>query len=577
MVALGKAAAFAAAPLLYHVGVWGQSALEPVLKGLAAIPVIGLTDFSRYAVVGGLVLGLVIGSIGGLVLAWAVTQFRRKWLKLEEGSEKFRRWHDKGWVKFFERVLVGRRARSVRKVLSKRPRYVRKVGVILAVILVVGCAIGLKRFQDELARRYVTQALTRVNGAEVNIDRLDLAALAGRIMLAGIAVTDPEQPAQNRISIGELAADASVWNLLLGRVVVSDLAIRDVRLDEARATPGYVLPAGERWQPPALDFDPSRYNVQDAAKLEQYFKDARRIRERLNTLREYIPAGTDEQAEEQKPPVPEHYLAYLQARAPVPPAPRVIVERLTIEGVPVEDDLFGRCNITGENFSDRPEAARRPVTVEVQSTEQPTVMKLVSHYERPEGGAEMSLSFENVDLAEFQKQRLSSDNPMVFESGTASGVMEGDLTRETMDMALKVKAKDLKTDATGGLAGLDPRVSDEVTKVLENIETSVRLVGPIIAPRVIFDSNALREEFQEALVEAGKGELARQIDLLAKEHAPGMEGVGGKILESPTGAVEGILGGLSGQGQSSEDEDKEEEKEKERQDPLSNLRRNLNR
>jgi len=65
----GKALCFAAAPLLYHAGQWAQGALSPLLNLLGALPVLGVTDFSRYAVAGAAVLGPVVGLVCGLLLA----------------------------------------------------------------------------------------------------------------------------------------------------------------------------------------------------------------------------------------------------------------------------------------------------------------------------------------------------------------------------------------------------------------------------------------------------------------------------------------------------------------------------
>src|SRR4030042_1389839 len=85
--ALGKALCFAAAPVLYHLGMAAPGYLSGLLKFLATIPIIGITDFNRYAVVGGLIAGPVIGVVVGLFMAWLVISFRRTLLKVEEGSD----------------------------------------------------------------------------------------------------------------------------------------------------------------------------------------------------------------------------------------------------------------------------------------------------------------------------------------------------------------------------------------------------------------------------------------------------------------------------------------------------------
>ena len=97
--ALGKSLCFAAAPVLYHVGMWLQGNLAFVFKFLESVPIIGLTDFSTYAVAGGFVIGPIVGAIIGLLMVRSVISFRRMMLKLDEKSEKFSQWYSKTWVR----------------------------------------------------------------------------------------------------------------------------------------------------------------------------------------------------------------------------------------------------------------------------------------------------------------------------------------------------------------------------------------------------------------------------------------------------------------------------------------------
>ena len=78
----GKSLAFAAAPLLYHTGVWIDGALPALPDMLAAIPIVGVTDTARYAVLGALVLGPIGGITLGVALSQLVAKFRKSWLAL---------------------------------------------------------------------------------------------------------------------------------------------------------------------------------------------------------------------------------------------------------------------------------------------------------------------------------------------------------------------------------------------------------------------------------------------------------------------------------------------------------------
>jgi len=224
----GKALGYAAAPILYHVGVWVQDALSPLLRLLAAIPVVGVTDFSRYAVAGAVLLGPVIGLACGLLLAWAVQSFRRKWLTMEEGSERFKTWRANRWVRVLDRLLLGKAARDVRAVLTRKPKIVRKAGLVVAGVLVVLVGIAAAFVDDEVLTSYAAGTLTKLNGAEVNLERAGVGLLSGRVSVTGLQVTDPAKPANNRVAVDQITADAGLYHLLCGKVVMDDIVLSNV-------------------------------------------------------------------------------------------------------------------------------------------------------------------------------------------------------------------------------------------------------------------------------------------------------------------------------------------------------------
>ena len=48
--------------------------------------------------------------------------------------------------------------------------------------------------------------------------------------------------------------------------------------------------------------------------------------------------------------------------------------------------------------------------------------------------------------------------------------------------------------------------------VLNELNTTIRVVGPITEPRLAFDTDGLTKEFKEALAKAGKERLINEID-----------------------------------------------------------------
>jgi len=552
---IGKSLAFAAAPLLYHIGVWAQGSVAGLFEVLATVPVIGITDFSRYALAGALIVGPILGIVLGLLLSRSVISFRRTWLRLQEDSDRFNRWRKKRWIGILATLLIGKGAKDVRAVFERRPKIIRVAGVVVAVLVLAASAVGVYLVQGEMLGDYVTRSLTSANGAEVNLQRLDLDVLGGRVSARGIQATDPAKPANNRVAIGELTAEVSTWNLLLGRVVLDEVKLVSVETDSPRGAPGEVLERADEEDAAGEPFKPGAFGIPtaDVATLESYCENGREMREFMEKVREWLPQG-DAGAEPPPSSVPETYLGYLTARMETSPTPRLLVRRLLLEDVKVPIEQFGTSNIECTNLSDAPSGAGGPVEILVKSIARPCSLKVTCHYEEPDGAAELEASLEDVDLRELQDQ-LKSDNGVTFQEGTASARISGTITRDVVDVVIKIKTRGMKASAGSAVCGLDSEVSSEAMKVLQNLETTLRLVGPTTEPRLVFDSSALGGQMRDALVQAGKEELAKRATELLGDKIPGGLPDAAAALSSPDAAKDALGGFLGG------NKDDEEEKD----------------
>jgi hypothetical protein len=139
----------------------------------------------------------------------------------------------------------------------------------------------------------------------------------------------------------------------------------------------------------------------------------------------------------------------------------------------------------------------------------------------------------------------------VFKKGTASGQFQGTVTSNLIDLTVDIDIRDLDAAAQGdGILGLDPKVTSEALEVLENLRTTIRIVGPVSEPRLAFDVKGLQAEFKTALVKAGKERLAKEVDKQIEEHLGGalgdkVPGEIGEVLKKPGDLIKG-LGGLLG-------------------------------
>jgi uncharacterized protein (TIGR03546 family) len=514
-MAAAKALSLAAAPVLYHTGAWVQGHLPGLLNALSSIPVIGMTDFSRFALTGGLILGPIVGAVAGVAMALAVANFRRMMVKLDEKSEKFRKYYSRLWVRLLDRFLIGKRTRDVKSMFAKA-KYVRVPGVVLAAVLVAGFLVAAHVLQDSTIRNYATRTLTNVNKAEVDINDLGISILGGDAYVSGLQFTDPQQPQQNQLAIGKIEADASIRDLLLGRLVMENVTVSSVRFDQPRQTPGTVLPAPPDANKP---FDPCDYGVsaEGFARLEKYVKDIKKIKEQLQKVRNWLPDSADSNEPAVQPEeIPHKYLEYLQLRARTAPSPRVLAKQVLADKVVIPSELFKNSQILLTNLSDAPQAAKLPVTLEMKSYDTPAVMKLAMDYSTSDT-PEVTGTFDGFDLSTIQSH-LSPDAGIAFQSGKASGAFTGRLTRQYVDLAIDVSLKDLRAKGTGnGVLGLGAEQTSQVMDVLKELTTTIRVVGSPADPRLVFDVKGLSDEFKQALVKAGKERLGNEIDKQLQE------------------------------------------------------------
>jgi uncharacterized protein (TIGR03546 family) len=539
--AIGKALCFAAAPVLYHVGVFAQEYLSGLLNLVASIPIVGITDFSRFSVAGAFVLGPIIGGIAGLLMARSVISFRRALLKFEEGSEKFRKWYSNRWVRILDRLLIGKRTKDAKSLFTSKAKIIRKAGVVIAVLFIAAFAVAGTLMRNDVIKEYAANTMTRANGAEVDLEGLDLSILNAAVTATGIQVTDAENPQNNEVSVEKISANASMYDLLLGRLVMQDVEISDVKFGQKRATPGKLVEAPVEEKPPV--FDPCEFavKVSDISKLENYFKDAKALKERLQQARKWLPKS-EEKAAPQPQEVPQEYLEYLQSEAVVPASPRILAKKVVADKVQIPSALFGNSKVQLANVSDSASSAGLPVRLEIQSYDTGSSISVTFDYSSRGEAPKVTGDFKGFDLSKIQSS-LSSKAGLAFESGTASGNFEGKVTDEIIDLAVKVTVDNMKAKAQGdGILGLGSQTTTEALDVLKNISTTIRVVGPVTDPRLAFDVTGLKNEFKDALVKAGKerlgNEIDKQIDKQLGEKAPpeikdtlkkSLDGLGGLI------------------------------------------------
>lgn len=536
-----KSLCLAGAPVLYHLGGAVQDNMQWLLIFLGKIPIIGLTDFSRYAVVGALVTGPIIGIVAGVVFSKLVVKFRNAWVKLEEGSDAYKKWTSKKWVQIIDRILIGKRTKDVRAVIDGKSPTLRKAGLVLVGIPILIFVVAVFLVQDEMLGRYASKTLAKSNGAEVNIASIGLSAFSGSISASQVQVTDPEKPEANRMAVEKLSADAGVYSLLCGKAVIDDIQMEGLTFDTPRLKPGEVF-ASEKETDELDESDSSDADAtkpEGTEKVDKYFKNADKLKENLKKIRKFLPSGKKKTAKPKKT-VPDSYLGYLKAKASVTPVPRIIVRNISLEKVKLQSKQFALSNIKITNLSDAPVAFGETVTIEVKSvgTDRSLDMKIDFN---SDGTSVIDGTFANLDLAIMQSQ-MNDDNSMQMDKGLASGKFGGTISRDLVDIAIDLDLKDMSAKSGGkGMFGLDAKTTSEVLAVMETLQTQLRIFGPMTSPKIAFDTDDLDEQFNKMLAAAGgkrlESELQKQID-------KNLGGKGSEEIKKVIGEPEDIIKGL---------------------------------
>jgi len=296
-----------------------------------------------------------------------------------------------------------------------------------------------------------------------------------------------------------------------------------------------------------------KIELSDISKLEGYFKKARAVKKWLGKVARWLPKPEEEDAEAvaDAKETPKKYIEYLQARAIVPTSPRVLAKQILVDKVVIPSSVFGNSRIHIQNVSDAPQTVALPVTFEMKSNDTQAVLNATLDYSSQGKAPLVSGAFGGLDLSKLQSS-LGDEAGIAFAKGTASGTFNGKVTSEFVDLAIEVAVRDLRAEGRGeGVLGLGSKTTSDALGALDELNTTIRIVGPITEPRLVFDTKGLTNAFKEALIRAGKERIAEEIDKQIEEQIG--EKLGDKvpdqikdaIKKKPADLIKG-LGGLLG-------------------------------
>ena len=549
--ALGKVLCILLAPVTFQIGYFliHQAGLEGLFRAAGDTPGVALMDLHYYCVAGGLLVGLLGGAVLGVLVGNVIRGTRKMILAAGERSEKAQRIAAKGPVRLLLRLVFGKQKAGFAEMLDKRSPVFRKAGVVLCAVLIALAVVGQIVLTDLFFEDALRGGLAAAVGAEVNIERADLSLFGEGLEIEGLQITDPGKPTHNLFQAKRLAGDVSVSGLLTKRLIVNRLVIDDAQTDAKRAAPGEVFEKEPRPEPEAPD---------DA--LSEYFEKAKELREWFEKLKEYLDKRDANEADEQ--PTPEEieqrkrrlrdlaraegYFA-LSAQEILSQRPAWVIRELNVKPLraPHVPDPMA---VHGEELSGAPQLHDKPLKLVVTAGDK-TLVSTSLNFDTPGGEHHVSLHTPPLPVGDVG---LSNKAGLDVSEGTAEiqvddGVFTNRLIRK---LPFAVKLRDLKAGSREGkgVLGLDATATSEAMKHLKQIDLAGSLEGRLDAPRLKLDEKAILGALKDALVGAGKAELARQADAQLKKLTSGLAekagGEAGKVIgDTAGGLLKGILPG----------------------------------
>ncbi|HZM00880.1 MAG TPA: hypothetical protein VFD43_11575 [Planctomycetota bacterium] len=543
---LAKLASWLLLPVSFQVGrALLDGPTQGLFRGLVNLPVVALFGLEHYAVTGGQLLAVLFGLGLGMLINRAVGSVRRAMAGVEAGSAAYQKLAGRWWVGLLAWALIGgRHGKLTWAELSTRTggNPLRLWGVGVAAVL-VGALFALQAtLAGPLLGRSLKGALEGINGATVDVGSATIDLAAGKLVVTGLALADPNALERDAFRAGRLEADIAADDLLRKRVRLDKLVISEASSGLPRSSPGSLV--GPEPEPPEVE-----ERAEDERTLEDYVKSAELWRERLRQARRVLDGLSGEgdaeggggaegggEAGEASETLAERLereaelLGYANVTAGhlIEGSPTFAITELLAEGVTVEALPGEVLDLRAEHLSTQPwlEGGAPRVTVKARSGKLLLDCGLAAMAGQPGSNA---LRFE---LKDFPVDRIAGDLDVggtpPLQGGTLDVSLDGTWSGGRVgwiDLPLQVALH----DTTLQLGGSARKVSE--------FRLPLGLRGPIDDPAITIDDDQLVASLQAA----GAAELSRRVEEKQEEL---LEDVQQKLDEKAGDKLDEALDGL---------------------------------
>ena len=530
---VAKLVSWSLLPVAYSAGKFLLNGpTQGIFKACVNAPVLAFFGFEYYFVVGGQLIGLIFGLVVGVIVAKAMTAFRKKMADLEKNSEKYKKFATKFWVKALAWIFLsgGDKKKSWDDFLKKKiGNPIRPLGIVF-VILLGGFLYCLSLFfKGPILTAALRSEMERANGATVNVQNAEVDFKENRLTVTGLAVADPTNLEYNLISADKLEADIDATDLLRKRVRLDKVHVVDAIHGEKRPIPGILV-----GPPPKVSKEPE---TKDSEKtIEDYVKQAAEWKEKLAKLKEWVEnaSGAKDKIKEKVSKLPGGKVGTGEKEKPdymfdralhlLEESPTFTVGELLAETVKVPFLKDETIDIKCENLSSHPKLVKEDKEIVISSSKDTFGGRIFLGGPSAKNDDTYGFAFHYKGLpASEALSGIKLGGNQSLKGGTIDISTDGGWQNQAGEMVVDLPVKVTLNNATISIPQMDDTQVD-------SIELPIALKGPLDNPRIKVETKAI----QDAVLEAGKGILKNKLNSEIQKQ------LGDNV---PEGLLDGILPG----------------------------------
>jgi uncharacterized protein (TIGR03546 family) len=476
-------------------------------KLLVNTPVLALFGFDSYVATGGLAVGGLLGLAAGLLMARAVTAFRRRMADAGRHSARYQELMGKKWMRFGVFVLAGggMKQPDYAALLQKHTgNPIRPLGAVLVVLSLALGVILCQFFASTIVTTALRDGLEQANGATVDLAGADIDLKAGRMVLRGLAAADPNALDTDLFRAERIEADISGVSLLRKRLQLDRVVITGATSGEPRRVPGRRIASA------AEPSSPIKWP--DAKSIGDCIKNARVWRERLAQAQKWLDqlsgsdaakgpaAGESLEARLQRTAAAQGY-ANVTAAHLVTGAPTLLISDLQANKVTVRTIPGESLDFTAHNLSTQPALAGGAPEISITSASD-RIGFHASFAGLSRAGGDNSITFHYRGLpVDRVMQSLKLTGGTTLKGGTIDLAAQGRYLAGdgTIDLPLDTTLRDTTLTLNG-----------RATKI-SSFTLPIGLTGPLDNPRIKIDAQSLGKLALQAGADALRDKAAEQL------------------------------------------------------------------